>query len=235
MSDPSLRRIKYVVFDCGGTLVDLVPEKWECAHTLLTQLDLDIPLPFIQQAYRTVEFAMPQKSSRERDAGDRVAYYDRFNRMICIQLGIESKWKRVNALFQKQFPKMVQWRVFSDTWLCLEDLFPKLPLYVLANWDRHLPRVLEKNKLSSYFRAAFASQDLGSEKPDPEIFRAFLQRVGIDAEACLYVGNEYLADVVGSRACGFHPVLVDRAGFYPDVADCIKVKDLSVLATMLTR
>jgi hypothetical protein len=42
----------------------------------------------------------------------------------------------------------------------------------------------------------------GAEKPDPAIFRAALDALGVDPGEALYVGDLYEVDVLGARAAG---------------------------------
>jgi len=48
----------------------------------------------------------------------------------------------------------------------------------------------------------------------------------------VYAGDIYSIDVVGARAAGLRPVLVDEGGLYPD-ADCPRVRSLAELAVHL--
>ena len=70
------------------------------------------------------------------------------------------------------------------------------------------------------------------EKPDPRFFDLALTRMGARAESTVHVGDLYEADVRGARAAGIEPVLLDRAGLYPDV-DCQCVPTLNALADWL--
>ncbi len=54
----------------------------------------------------------------------------------------------------------------------------------------------------------------GVEKPDPEIFRRALARMGVASENALYVGDLRSVDEEGSRAAGMHFVLLDPFGDY---------------------
>jgi putative hydrolase of the HAD superfamily len=62
----------------------------------------------------------------------------------------------------------------------------------------------------------------GVEKPDPEIFRRALARLGATADRTLFVGDIVSIDVVGARGAGLRPVLLDAAGAYED-ADCDRI------------
>ena len=54
------------------------------------------------------------------------------------------------------------------------------------------------------------SGELGVKKPDPRIFWEAASLLGAEPEECLYVGDAYEADVIGSRkarmkVCWFNP------------------------------
>ena len=68
--------------------------------------------------------------------------------------------------------------------------------------------------------------------PDPRFFRLALDRVGASAATTIHVGDLYHVDVVGARAAGIRPVLLDVADLYPD-ADCERVRSLSALLAVL--
>ena len=65
------------------------------------------------------------------------------------------------------------------------------------------------------------SQSLGAEKPNPKAYRGFSERSGVDPDTSIYLGNEYLADNIGSRRAGFTPILCDPQGKEPAV-DCTR-------------
>ena len=56
----------------------------------------------------------------------------------------------------------------------------------------------------------------------------------VPAERAAYVGDIYAIDVVGARAAGLAPILIDSAGAYPDV-DCPRIERLSDLLDQLPR
>ena len=60
---------------------------------------------------------------------------------------------------------------------------------------------------------------VGVAKPDPAIFRLALDLVGVPADRAVHIGDTYQYDVIGARAAGVHPVLMDPLDLRPDV-DC---------------
>ncbi|HEX6850795.1 MAG TPA: HAD-IA family hydrolase [Candidatus Polarisedimenticolaceae bacterium] len=85
-------------------------------------------------------------------------------------------------------------------------------LAVVSNWDSRLPRLLERLDLASRFDAVVVSCFEGIEKPDPEIFRRALKRLGARPAEALHVGDVAELDGDGARAAGIDAVLVDRRG-----------------------
>jgi putative hydrolase of the HAD superfamily len=70
-------------------------------------------------------------------------------------------------------------------------------------------------------------------KPDPRIFHLALDAMGIAAGDAWYVGDMPGIDVVGARAAGLHPVLMDPYQLHLD-ADFDRVSSLTELAEIVS-
>jgi len=91
-------------------------------------------------------------------------------------------------------------------------------LGVVSNADGRAAAVLEAAGLAAAFDTIVDSHLEGVEKPDAEIFRRALARVGAPATGSVFVGDIVSIDVVGARNAGLRPILMDAAGAYGDVA-----------------
>jgi len=89
-------------------------------------------------------------------------------------------------------------------------------LAIVSNSEGRLPELLERVGLASYFEAIVDSHHEGVRKPDPEIFRRALSRLGVAAERAVYLGDIPGVDVAGAQAAGLGAVLVDPGGFYAE-------------------
>ncbi len=74
---------------------------------------------------------------------------------------------------------------------------------------------------------------VGVMKPDPRIFQLALDAMGIVPDDAWYVGDMPGIDVVGARAAGLFPVLMDPFQFHLD-ADYARTASLSELAAVIT-
>ncbi len=100
-------------------------------------------------------------------------------------------------------------------------------LGVVSNADGRMPALLAQVGLADRFEFVIDSHVVGVTKPDPRIFHLAVERLGIPAGACVYVGDLYAVDVVGARGAGLRPVLLDPFDdFDLPVARIARVADL---------
>jgi putative hydrolase of the HAD superfamily len=77
------------------------------------------------------------------------------------------------------------------------------------------------------------SGNVGVMKPDPRIFHAALELLGLDAETTWYVGDMPAIDIVGARRAGLRPFLMDPFGLHHD-ADYETTASLASLAAAVS-
>jgi putative hydrolase of the HAD superfamily len=88
---------------------------------------------------------------------------------------------------------------------------------VVSNAEGRVERDLYSAGYDGLLQTVVDSHVVGVEKPDPEIFRIALTRLGSRAERAVYVGDVPSVDVEGARAAGIAPILLDRHDLYPEV------------------
>ena len=86
-----------------------------------------------------------------------------------------------------------------------------LRLGVVSNSDGRVEQALEAAGLRGYFDVVIDSALVGVEKPDPRIFHAALDALGVSPEEALYVGDLYEVDIIGARAAGMEAVLLGKS------------------------
>jgi putative hydrolase of the HAD superfamily len=80
--------------------------------------------------------------------------------------------------------------------------------------------------------AVLDSTVVGITKPDPGIFHLALEALDVDPNEALHVGDIPGADVVGARAAGVTPVLVDPYDLHADVG-CARVRSLAEVPSLV--
>jgi HAD superfamily hydrolase (TIGR01662 family) len=106
-------------------------------------------------------------------------------------------------------------------------------LGVVSNSEGRLRSVLEHVGLAVHFEVILDSALEGVHKPDPEIFRRALSRMGVAAERAVYAGDIPEVDVLGARGAGLHGVLVDAFGHFDDAPQWPRVPSVQALISEL--
>jgi putative hydrolase of the HAD superfamily len=108
---------------------------------------------------------------------------------------------------------------------CYEDTLPALKelkkrgyrTAIVSNTSWGSPAYLwreELNRLglSTYMNTVVFCRDAGWRKPARQIFLYALEKLSALPQDCVFVGDEPKWDVVGPRAIGITPILIDRSG-----------------------
>jgi HAD superfamily hydrolase (TIGR01549 family) len=105
-------------------------------------------------------------------------------------------------------------------------------LGMVSNRDKPFDDELKEMGLHEFFQFTLAAGEVNSYKPDRAIFDEAIKRAGTFASETMYVGDNYFADIVGSRRAGLQPVLYDPARLFPD-AGCPVITAFDQLAKLL--
>ncbi len=78
-------------------------------------------------------------------------------------------------------------------------------LGIIANTitETEIPDYLEEYGLTEYFKTVVLSSKVGIRKPNPEIYWEAARRMGVEPAKCVYVGDNPVRDVEGTRAAGY--------------------------------
>jgi len=229
---PNLGIAQAVFFDFGDTLASLKPGKEELFVKAARSAGVELEIESVRRAYQIVDFHNKYSSVTVKD---RDAFYDNYNRQLVEALGISSHFSKLGPALIEHFKREKHWTLFDDTARSLNRLHEGWPLALVANWDRKLPGLIEQLGISEHFSCVVASEAVGVEKPDPAIFQLAVAELSlrVPEQTVLYVGNEYRADVLGARAAGLTPVLIDRYALFPH-ADCQRFASLDELVEAMT-
>ncbi len=121
---------------------------------------------------------------------------------------------------------------YRDAWCVFPDVAPllrslrergyRIGLLTNGSEAQQLDK-LARTGLDEAFDAVCVSERIGVQKPDPRAFTLLAERLGVDPQACVFVGDDPEKDVQGARRAAMHAVLVDRADpGAPDLATVVE-------------
>jgi 2-haloalkanoic acid dehalogenase type II len=125
---------------------------------------------------------------------------------------------------------------------CLETLGrlrqSGLHLHIVSNIDDELMHPLaQRLGIDGLFDVMTSSQEAGSCKPDPRIYRHALRKAGVAAAQVLFVGDSTVHDVEGPAAVGMRTawLVADGKGGAPDPAPDFVIETLGEVADITAR
>ena len=130
--------------------------------------------------------------------------------------------------------KGIAFALFDDVLASLKALKQQnFILGLLTNLAGDMVSICRELGLGPYLNFVVTAKEAGADKPNPPIFLAALAKAGVNAFEAVHVGDQYKFDVIGARAVGINPILIDRYDICPEVSDCPRIHSLTELAQHL--
>jgi putative hydrolase of the HAD superfamily len=205
----SHHRFQALLFDAGGILV--LPDPAVLGPLLAYyggSADVDLHI----RAHYAAMAAKSHAASAERD-------WSTYNLEYVERIGVpaEARVKAAATLGRTRNAWIWRWPIV-DSVEALRTLHKRdVPIGVVSNASGQIEEVLHDSAVCQVgegpgvpVRVIVDSDVVGVAKPDPAIFDFALPYFdGIDRSEIAYVGDSVAMDVVGARAAGLHPILLD--------------------------
>lgn len=197
--------IRAITIDALGTLLELLPPAPRLRDELGAR-GIDVSLEEAGRAMKAEIGFYRAHLWMGRDAAGLAELRRRCGEVLQEALGVEADVE--DALLAA-----IVFEPFPDTVPALRELRARgVKLVAASNWDVSLHEQLDRTGLAPLLDGALSSAEVGSPKPDPEIFVRALALAGARPEEALHVGDDLEADVGGALAAGLEPVLIERDG-----------------------
>jgi HAD superfamily hydrolase (TIGR01549 family) len=226
------RPIDAVLLDAGGVLVE---PNWSAVASVLErhgvhadEPDLAAANPFLMRELDDADLI-----SGSTDVTRRQRWLARLLHHADVAGDVEAIEAATDELERFHLERGLWDRVLDGAPEALDELRTDgLRLALVSNAEPRLRDTLEAAGLAQRLDYLVISAELGIEKPDPRIFRAALEALGVSPERAIHVGDLYEVDVVGARAAGLKAVLVDNADLSAD-RNVARIRSLGELPPLL--
>jgi HAD superfamily hydrolase (TIGR01549 family) len=228
--DASLRvsPLRAVLFDAGNTLLFL--DYPRLARSIGGTVGVPLTGATLAAGAQVAALAMERGAATDRERAAR------FLEALFLEAGVPGdRMEEVRAALTRLHGERHLWSaVAADAVDALARLRRAgLRLGVVSNSDGRVEEALEAAGLRDFFDVVVDSTHAGVEKPDPTIFRAALDALGVAPAEALYVGDLYEVDVIGANAAGIPAVLL-TAGPAP-AEECATAASLGALVDDLLK
>ena len=236
----SANGIKAILFDLDGTLRHNLPSAGEVFTDYVLSLGLSLVEEDKLRAARWEHYYFANSpeilSDQKIHKDDSEGFWLNFSRRRLVALGCQPE--RADELAGALAAYMRE--AYKPEVHVPQEAHALLPslrkggyvLGVVSNRDKPYEDELEQIGLKEYFHFSLAGGEVPAYKPEPQIFQRALELAGTTAAESIYVGDNYFADVVGSRRAGLRPVLYDPMGLFPE-ADCAVIRSFDELPVIL--
>jgi putative hydrolase of the HAD superfamily len=232
--------IKAVFFDLDGTLRHNLPSGGEFFADYIIQLGMHVNDEDRLRGFRWENFywanSLDLQADKQTYADENGDFWRHYAQRQLIAFGA------TNAQAADLVPKVTQYMeefyrprsVVPDD---VKHLLPRLmesgyKMAVISNREKSFQEEVEALGLAPFFTFTLAGGEVNAWKPEPDIFFHACRRLEVTPAESVYVGDNYFADVIGSRSAGLQPVLYDPRGIFPE-AGCPIIKSFDELPDIL--
>jgi putative hydrolase of the HAD superfamily len=218
-------RFLAVLFDAAGTLIAPAEPVGETYARIAREHGVTLSPARIDDAFRRVFAGAPANvhpgETRERAAELERAWWRARVRETFLAADGTARFRDFDAYFGAlwdHFARGAAWRARPGAAQALAWLLASgRRLAIVSNFDQRLHAILRDLALAELFEQIVLPVDCGAAKPSRAIFEACLARLGLPANACVYVGDHARLDALASQAAGLTPI---------DVAELATLADL---------
>lgn len=207
--------IRALFLDAAGTLIEPAEPVAAVYASAARELGIHAEEQSVRSAFAEVFAAMPDPLWAAQPNGDLAerAWWRGVVATVFERAGGELlSGDLLDRCFRNLFDHYADpaaWHVFPEVPDVLaEARAAGLKLAVVSNFDRRLHGILAGHGLE--FDAVITSADARARKPDPAIFLAALEALGLRAGEVFHAGDSRGADLAGAAAAGIEARLVER-------------------------
>lgn len=203
-----------VVFDAVGTLIDPRPSVAEAYAMAAQRQGVRLELREVRARFREAFGRDESDEARGPMSTDERVEHRRWRRIVSAVLPEVPDPGRAFEELWEHFARASAWRCFDDAGPAVLELKRAgIEVVVGSNFDNRLRSVLSGlEPLSGLADSAIISSEVGYRKPHECFYRTVCERLGMEPERIVFVGDDPLNDLEGPRQAGLKSILVDRHG-----------------------
>jgi putative hydrolase of the HAD superfamily len=200
-------KIKAVLFDMGGTLVKAEPTA-ETYSRILKAHGIELPVEEIAVAWERAKKSLDFRKMLELGA----SFWVKINLLILENLGIKHDALPLAEAMDREWWKYASVSLYPEALMLLRELKGKhVKIGIVTNGlQADVKKVLSKLNLEGFFDVEASIDAVGKMKPEKEIFIYAVEKLGLQPQEALFIGDDTEIDYKGATKAGLRALLIDR-------------------------
>ena len=217
--------LKAITFDCWNTLIYLndpaatFEHRAERVRQAISRQGLDLPVEGLSRELREI---WEQTLRQQIELGVDHPPIDQVLQLVA-RYKLKGDPASIQDLYRAYTEAVLEDppRLMPGAAEVLQQLSRKFKLGLICNTGSTpgavLRKILQQYQLANFLREKLFSNELGIAKPNPEIFRLALEKMGVKAEEALHVGDDPVTDILGAHQVGMKTIWLNcrRSGLKP--------------------
>lgn len=130
---------------------------------------------------------------------------------ICQELGIKPNSKNIKlaARIRQDYARRIMMKPRSDAMEVLSTLKQRRrKIALISNCTPDAPAIWPETPFNPMFDITVFSCSVGLKKPDHQIYKLTIERLGVESKDCLYVSNGQSGELRSAYEVAMYPVLI---------------------------
>ena len=205
-------KVRAVLFDVGGTLLNVHPSVGEVYAATAAEHGVRVTADHVERGFRSAwKRSLERSHARGYRTSDTILREEWFE-IVRDTFGASVREDKLEALFVDLYERFVSadvWKIVPGIHETLDYLRSQgLRLGVLSNWDSRLSRLLKDLEIEDAFDFVVVSHGVGFEKPHSAMFTEALRLARCDPSDVLHVGDSFSADIIPARRLGMRTLWI---------------------------
>lgn len=233
-----MKKLEHIFFDLDRTLWDFERNSKSALVQLFYELELDNIIESFEsfhEVYRKINAEYWEDYAKGRVSKEKLRI-GRFHDTL-VSFGRDDI--QLSSAMAEGYVKIspFQTHLFPGTKEVLQELSDKnYHLHIITNGFKEVQFIkLENSGLRHFFQDVLCSEEVGKNKPNPEIFHAALQRTNAKNTNSLMIGDDFEADILGAERVGIRAILFDPHDAYEARKEIERIKHFEELPFMLNK
>tara|TARA_Y100001970_G_scaffold70127_1_gene89272 strand:- start:530 stop:1237 length:708 start_codon:yes stop_codon:yes gene_type:complete len=233
-----MSKVTHIIFDMFNTLYKFDPEREETQINAAKQIELNISKAVIIKALSKADIWFAKETSKNSmhlmNEKEKDLFYSNYERILFNYAGYKITDRESSTLWDYVKNTKSTLKLFNDAENILNKLKNKnLTTGIVTNFDSDGKSLSKSLNLPNLIDYVITSKDAGASKPSKKIFEYSLKIMKINAEDCVFVGDQIDTDIIGAQNAKITPILIDRKNLSSDFKECTVINNLNELLEVI--